>query len=223
MQHTEQPIPKGDPQDWTMAQLENFGRIRLSRHFFMREMLYSEVASVLGIRNVPDNPALAIEVGKALCATLLEPLHAAFGHVTVRSAFRSTALHERGGNFVNIDGSDWNRARHTWDRLDAKGNKGATVSVVIPWFVDYLRERPDMSWKAMAWWIHDHLDYSEVTFFHNRNPLFEYAAFNIRWHEIERRRWIKSTVHGVLTGRTKPGHGSRDHASEYPGFPKLDR
>ena len=80
-----------------------------------------------------------------------------------------------------------------------------------------------MSWKAMAWWIHDHLDYSEVTFFHNRNPLFKCAAFNIRWHEAERRRWIKSTVHGVLTGRRKPGHGSRDHASEYSGFPNLER
>ena len=52
--------------------------------------------------------------------------------------------------------------------LTTKGKKGATASVVIPWFVNYLKERPEMSWKAMAWWIHDHLDYSEVVFFHNR-------------------------------------------------------
>ena len=80
------PLPKGNPHDWTMPQLEDFGRIRLSDHFFMRDMLYSEVASVHGLRNVPDNPALAVEVGRHLCTTLLEPLHATFGHVSIRSA-----------------------------------------------------------------------------------------------------------------------------------------
>ena len=85
MQNDDQPLPKGSPRDWTMSQLEDFGRIRLSDHFFMRDMLYSEVASIHGLRNVPDDPALAVEVGKQLCTTLLEPLHATFGHVSIRS------------------------------------------------------------------------------------------------------------------------------------------
>ena len=205
-----------------MSQLEDFGRIRLSRHFFMRDMLYSEVASIHGLRNVPDDPALAVEVGAKLCTNLLEPLHTAFGHVSIRSAFRSARVNSCGEKYGNVARTKWNHARHVWDRLDEedeKGKKGATASVVIPWFVDYLEERPDMSWKAMAWWIHDHLDYSEVTFFHNRR--FNYAAFNIRWHQTELRRSIRSAVHGVLTSPRKPGHASRDHAAEYPGFPKL--
>ena len=65
MRDREQRIPEGDPQNWSMRDLEDFGRIRLSRHFFMRDMLYSEIASVHGLRNVPeDNPELAVGVGK---------------------------------------------------------------------------------------------------------------------------------------------------------------
>ena len=204
-----------------MSQLEDFGRIRLSDHFFMRDMLYSEVASVHALRNVPDNPALAVEVGKQLCTTLLEPLHATFGHVSIRSAFRSAVVNSCSEKYVNVASTERNQARHVWDQTDKKQKKGATASVAIPWFVDYLKMRPEMSWKAMAWWIHDHLDYSEVVFFHNRR--FPYAAFNIRWHETETRRSIKSAVEGPLTNLRKPGHSSRDHMDEYPGFPKRER
>ena len=69
--------------------LNKLGRVRLSPHFFMREMLYSEVANFHGMPNIPDNPDLAIAAGEELCNRLLEPLHATFGHVSVRSAYRS--------------------------------------------------------------------------------------------------------------------------------------
>ncbi len=218
MQNDDQPLPRGNPRDWTMSQLEDFGRIRLSDHFFMRDMLYSEVASVHGLRNVPDTPALAVEVGKQLCTTLLEPLHATFGHVSIRSAFRSAEVNSCGERYGNVASTGRNHARHVWDQTDKNGKKGATASVVVPWFVDYLKARPDMSWKAMAWWIHDHLEYSEVVFFHNSR--FRYAAFNIRCHETETRRSIRSAVEGILTNGRKPGHSSRDHTSQYPGFPQ---
>ena len=221
MQNDHLPIPKGNPQDWSMSQLEDFGRFRLSEHFFMRDMLYSEVASIHGLRNVPNNPALAIEVGEQLCTTLLEPLHATFGHVSIRSAFRSVEVNSFGERYRNVAQTKRNHARHVWDQLDGNNKKGATASVVIPWFVDHLKEHPEMSWKAMAWWIHDHLDYSEVVFFHNRR--FKYAAFNIRWHQTELRRSIRSAAYGTLTSEHQPGHSSRDHTREYPGFPKLER
>ena len=38
----------------SMKALETLGRVRLSEHFFMREMLYSEIASFHGITNMPD-------------------------------------------------------------------------------------------------------------------------------------------------------------------------
>ena len=115
-----------------MSHLEDFGRSRLSDHFFMRDMLYSEVASVHGLRDVPDNPVLAVEVGKQLCTTLLEPLHATFGHVSIRSTFRSAEVNSCGEKYVNVASTGRNRARHVWDQTDKKGEKGTTASVVVP-------------------------------------------------------------------------------------------
>ena len=40
---------------------------------------------------------------------------------------------------------------------------GATACIVIPWFAD--RYDTGTPWQAMAWWIHDHLPYSELCFF----------------------------------------------------------
>ena len=208
--------------------LSTLGRVRLSPHFFMREMLYSEVANFHGMPNIPDNPDLAIAAGKRLCVELLEPLRATFGHVSIRSAYRSSELNKfcndqqkKGmkGYTCALD----NDARHTWDRLDTHGFMGATACIVIPWFADYQEDRPDVSWTAMAWWIHDHLPYSDMRFFPVR------SAFNMRWRgrreteEAEPERTIRSFMAPRLL--TKPGreNHSGDHSSEYPGFPKLMR
>jgi hypothetical protein len=88
---------------------------------------------------------------------------------------------------------------------------GAMTSIVVPWLVNHLDK--GVSWQAMAWWIHDHLPYSELQFF----P--KLAAFNISWHELPRRR-ISSFAppRGVLT---KPGLSNHDgdHSDQYRGFP----
>ena len=36
--------------------LETLGRVRLSKSFFMRDFLYSEIANHYGLRNVPSDP-----------------------------------------------------------------------------------------------------------------------------------------------------------------------
>src|SRR3954466_5487545 len=76
--------------------LENFGRVRLSESFFMRDFLYSEIAVLKGFHNLPDDPELAIEAGKMLCETLLEPLQARFGRISIRSAYRSPEVNRFG-------------------------------------------------------------------------------------------------------------------------------
>ena len=58
----------------SVKSLEDLGRVRLSENFFLRDFLYSEVANLYGIPNIPDDPDLAIETGRALCENLLEPL-----------------------------------------------------------------------------------------------------------------------------------------------------
>ena len=76
----------------SVAAPTELGRTRLSEHFFMREMLYSEVANFYGLPNMPEDPDLAVHVGTQIATKLLEPLKCAFGHVTVRSAYRSPTV-----------------------------------------------------------------------------------------------------------------------------------
>jgi hypothetical protein len=40
----------------SIAALENLGRARLSRSFFMRDFLYSEISNLYRVPNLPENP-----------------------------------------------------------------------------------------------------------------------------------------------------------------------
>jgi hypothetical protein len=194
--------------------MEEFGRVRLSRSFFMRDFLYSEISNVCGIPNLPEDPDLAIAAGRRLCEELLEPLQQTFGRLAVRSAYRSCAVNAFGNaHGYNCATNQRNYARHIWDRRDARGNIGAMACIVIPWFVERMQE--GAGWQAMAWWVHDHLPYSQLQFF----P--KLAAFNIGWQEQPRRE-IYSYIRprGYLTRSSMPNHTGR-HAHEYPGFPAL--
>jgi hypothetical protein len=73
----------------SVAALTEVGRVRLSKSFFMRDMLHSEIAQVHGLLNAPDDPDLAIEAGTRLCEELLEPLQERWGVMRIRSAYRS--------------------------------------------------------------------------------------------------------------------------------------
>jgi hypothetical protein len=193
--------------------LENLGRVRLSRSFFMRDFLYSEIANFYGMQNIPEDPDLAIEVGKALCEQLLEPLQATFGRVAIRSAYRSPTVNQLGNEKKHNCGSnESNFARHIWDKKDAHGNKGAMACVVLPWFTDKYEQGAD--WRSLAYWIHDHLPYSELQFF----P--KLCAFNIGWQEKPARS-ISSFIEpkGLLFREVQPEKGQ--HAELYAGFPSL--
>jgi hypothetical protein len=195
---------------------EDFGRIRLSRTFFMRDFLYSEIANIHGMTNLPGDPDLAIKAGTALCENLLEPLQATFGRITVRSAYRSPTVNGFGNtHFGSCASNSAARGRHIWDQRSADGGMGAMATVVVPWLVDRLQH--GTTWQAMAWWVHDNLPYSELQFF----P--KLAAFNIGWHEHPKRRISSfSQPRGLLTKPGMANHGG-DHSPQYPGFPRLVR
>jgi hypothetical protein len=96
----------------SVASLENLGRVRLSKSFFMRDFLYSEIANFYGIPNIPDDSDLAIANGKHLCEELLEPLQSTFGRIAIRSAYRSPSVNqlgnEKGHNCAsNESGGQW--------------------------------------------------------------------------------------------------------------------
>lgn len=191
--------------------LEELGRVQLSASFYMREFLYSEIATIAGIPNIPDDPDLAIAAGTRLCEDLLEPLQDIFGRVAIRSAYRSCDVNAYGNTHkLNCASNEKNFGHHIWDRLDADGHMGATACIVLPWFAQ--RYENGANWQELAWWIHDHLPYSEMMFFPKR------AAFNIQWHERPSR-----TIYSHVTPRghlTKPGKANHegDHRAAYVGM-----
>lgn len=199
-----------------VRQLEDLGRVRLSPNFFFRDFLHSEIAAVYSIVNQPDDIDLAIEAGSRLCQELLEPLHATFGKVCVRSGYRSRQLNALGHKLrLGCASNAYNYAGHIWDARDAEGRMGATATIVIPWFVDYLEQGG--AWQAMAWFIHDHLPYSYLCFY----PRL--GAFNIQWREQPERK-IMSWRHpkGILYQADMETLFD-DHSKSYrsSGFPEL--
>lgn len=171
----------------TVAKPNDFGRARLSKSFFMRDFLFSDIAAIHGLSNLPDDPDLAIAAGSALCEHLLEPLQDAFGRIAIRSAYRSCEVNGLGSSMMlagkngyNCASNEANYAGHIWDRRDADGNMGATACIIVPSFWDRFQAEGD--WQKIAWWIHDHLPYSELQFY----P--KYWAFNITWNEKPIRR-----------------------------------
>lgn len=187
--------------------LEALGRERLSRNFYMREFLYSEIANWHQLRNLPDYPDAALRVGRSLCTELLEPLQLRFGRLHVRSGYRSPAVNAFGNQHnLNCGSNDNNYAGHIWDYPDRHG-QGAMACIVVPVLADYIALGG--SWTAMAWWIHDHLPYSSLCFF------AKLGAFNIGWHEAPQRR-IDSFVapRGCLTKPQMTNHVG-DHTDAY--------
>jgi hypothetical protein len=181
--------------------LENLGRVRLSKNFFLRDFLHSEIGSFYGVQNIPDDPDLTIEVGRRLCEELLEPLEAQFGRIAIRSAYRSCEVNRLGNEKgLNCASNERNYAGHIWDRRDARGLKGATACIVVPRLADHRDRGGD--WRDMAWWIHDTLPYSDLMFF----PAL--YAFNVRWYEApERHISSHAEPRGILT---KPGMANHE-------------
>lgn len=196
-----------------MWSLETLGRERLSRHFWMREFLCSEIGNFHEISNIPDNPDLALDRGRAFATTLLDPLEETFGRVFVRSGYRSARLNAYGNaQGLNCARNDYPLECHIWDLPD---RPVAGASIVIPWFADRYAQGRD--WRDLAWWLHDHLDYSEIWFF----P--KLCAFNIAWRPEPLRR-IDSYIAPrgcLLTPGATPSEPPEVRAARYEDFPAF--
>lgn len=81
----------------TVSALEDLGRVRLSKSFFMRDFLYSEISQIDGIPNIPDFPDRAIEAVRQLCEQLLEPLQERFGRIAILSGVSLSGSECQGG------------------------------------------------------------------------------------------------------------------------------
>lgn len=202
----------------TYTALEDLGRTRLSKHFFMRNFLNSEIGNFYGKPNIPDDPDLAIAAGRALATECLDPLVETFGPIEIRSGYRSSSLNHFGATEVTPQkcaANPKNYAGHIWDRRDAEGRMGACVSLVIPWFAD--RYAAGRDWRDLAWWVHDHLPYHALYFF----PRL--AAFNLTWRE-DPARSIGSYVAPkgtLLAPGAEPGEEASARRARHADFPAF--
>jgi hypothetical protein len=180
---------------WSVQRLTDFGRTRLSKSFYMREFLYSEISQIEQIPNLPDKPDLAIKAGKRLCEEILEPIQDALGRISVRSAYRAPAVNAKGAENGNqYSCATDNDAEHIWDHPQ-NDFMGATACVVVTSFVPYYERTGD--WPALAWWIHENVPaYASMFFFKNL------AAFNIQWFEDPKfPKSIQTTVPNPANGK----------------------
>lgn len=159
----------------TYRELDRIGRIRLSRSFFFRDFLHSEIAAAYNLINMPDDLDLAIETGSRLCEDILEPLQSHFGSIRIRSGYRSSALNAFGHNHhLNCASNEKNHATHIWDRLDGHGNMGASACVVIPSLMLENTQRSDVI-HTITEWSDVHPQVEHIRFFK------QVATFNIGW------------------------------------------
>ncbi|MEM1272776.1 MAG: hypothetical protein AAGF88_03110 [Pseudomonadota bacterium] len=199
--------------------LEALGRVRLSRHFYMRDFLYSEIGNFHAIPNIPQDPDLAISAGRRLCEDLLEPIVETFGPIHIRSSYRSPSLNHYGATVAKPQRcaqNPANHAGHIWDRRDERGRMGACACIVVPWFADQYEDH-GRDWRDLAWWVHDHLPYSALWFF----PRL--AAFNLTWREQPAR-----SIDGYMPRRIQllragdvPAEPEAMRAGRYADFPTF--
>jgi hypothetical protein len=199
----------------SMWSLETFGRQRLSKHFYMRDFMYSEIGGFHGVPNIPTHPDVVLEHGRAFCTTLLDPLEETFGRIAVRSGYRSPALNKYGNdNKLNCAANDNPLECHIWDWHQGDAAI-AGASIVVPWFADQYDQGRD--WRDLAWWMHDHLPYSDIWFF----P--KLAAFNLVWR-VKPLRTISSYIAPrgtLLRAGDTPCESAQTRKARYADFPTF--
>lgn len=78
--------------------------MKLTEHFTLEEMVYSDTAKRYGLDNTPSQEV--IQRLRDLCTNVLEPLRIAIGKpIHVNSGYRSPAVNKKVGGAVNLDGT----------------------------------------------------------------------------------------------------------------------
>ena len=146
-------------------------------------------------------------------------MRARAGRISIRSAYRSEKVNEKGVGKHRCGMNEGNYARHIWDKKAAGGRIGATACIVVHSFQDYYEKTGH--WEALAWWMHDNFpDHAGMEFFS------KFAAFNVSWSappedpkkgqkpEPRIKSYVPPTSGKILT---KPGMSnfSGSHAHEY--------
>jgi len=181
---------------WAM---EKLGQVRLSQHFYLRQFLYSEIAAAFDLPNNPINIDLAIENGKQLCTSILEPIVEHWGPIVVRSGYRSPVVNAVGAaRGLKCASNSKNAGAHIWDMPDKYGDVGACACIVVPKLVD--EASSSEHWRVMAEWLATNVPFHRATFFQRD------FALNVGWNTNPVGE-VKSLIPPRVTYKVETGAG----------------
>lgn len=135
------------------ASIDKLARTRLSKHFILRDFLFSAEAAALSQSNLPDEPLDAVRAGRALCEKVLEPIQAHFGPFAITFGFQSRTVmeaHWPEGKRVEMRNAS---SPHQWDRCTFGAEVYARVDL-LPFCV----EDGMVSKQEFGHWVMHHLD-----------------------------------------------------------------
>lgn len=169
-----------------MRNFEAYTRTRLSKHFILRDFLYSSEAEILGIPNRPsDSPFMVAKAGKALCEKVLEPLLEAFGPFAITYGYQTRKVIEAWRPNEKPTSSQ----PHQWDRGTYGDEIYARVDIMIYGVQDGIFTR-----EEVAKWMMYHLDIDLLMMWRKSN------VFCITIGPKNRRVWLEWTPQGQGTG-----------------------
>lgn len=100
----------------TPEQYEALARVRLSKHYILRDFLFSTECAARGLTNYPEDPDMVIRAGKALCEKVLEPIRERWGHVFITFGHQSREGIEWGWSKARREANRHSSSPHQFDR-----------------------------------------------------------------------------------------------------------
>ena len=160
-----------------MSRLDEWGRTRLSKHFILRDFLYSARGEILGITNYPqDDVHQEIKSGVALCEKVMEPVLEKFGRFAITYGYQNRTLIEAGYKKSAKHSSD----PHHWDR----GTWGKQVYARVD-ILPFCVEDGEVSKFEFGKWLMSNLDIDLLMQWHRSN------VFCITISPKPRRVWLE--------------------------------
>lgn len=98
------------------AEYDVFSRTRLSKHFILREFLYSSDSEFRGLSNMVDDREAVIRAGKAMCLNILEPITERFGKPFVTFGYQAKNGIEADWSSAKRKDKPRSSSPHCWDR-----------------------------------------------------------------------------------------------------------
>lgn len=138
---------KPSPQEY-----EVLARVRLSKSFLLRPLLFSTECAARGFTNWPEDTAMVIRAGKSLCEKVLEPVLAQWGQFGITFGYMSREGLEHGWSMAER-AHPRSSCPHQWDRKTWGDEVYARVDI-LPFCV----EDGEVSKHDFGHWMMHNLD-----------------------------------------------------------------